>query len=65
MVFVMVQGARVVGVFESVYHAHCHFSDVTGVKFKDIREYEDKLNGDILFMVNDYCQARLKKAVFY
>lgn len=64
MVYVLVQGARIVGVFESIFHAKSFFSDATGVKFSKIVE-ERSINGDILFKIDNYTQARLKETIFY
>jgi len=63
MVFVMVQGSHVRGVFDTVWEAKVHFSDTTNVPIKDVVE-ETHLNGDTLLKVNGYCQARLKQTVY-
>ena len=64
MVFVMVQGSKVRGVFDSIFHARCFFSDTTGTPYKDIKE-QVHINGDTLLLVNNYVQARLKQTKFY
>ncbi len=65
MVYVMLNGPRVAGVFESIFHAKAHFSDVTGVKFKEIKEVYQELTGHTLLLVDDYPQARLIPTTFY
>ena len=64
MVFVMVQGSKVRGVFESVFHAKTFFSDTTGRELKTIKDKELS-NGDVALLVDGYLQARLKKTTVY
>lgn len=65
MVFVMMQGSNVRGVFDSVWEAKVFFNNTTGVAIKDIKDVECPLSGDVLFKIDNYTQARLKKTTYY
>lgn len=58
MVYVMLQGSRVRGVFDSVWLARVFFSDTTGVALGEIEEFEC-FTGHVLLRVSGYTQARL------
>lgn len=65
MVFILKNGPRYVGVFESIFHAKSKFSDNTGVAMKDIKEEYQELTGHTLLLVSSYPQARIIPTVFY
>lgn len=64
MIYVMIQGANIRGAFESVSEAKVFFSETTNTDVANIKDKES-FNGDILFLVNNYAQARLKKTILY